>query len=180
MKQFRKLGDHLLLDFCNTWILHRDHEEELLDAPIDLELWSKEFLSVRYELSGRQFTVLLELRSHFRIFFERLLEGKNKLTPDFATFLLRQSLHIEQTSPGFFSLTHSSPLLGKLLEHFFTFSRVIDTNRLKKCANPNCSHLFYDVSKNNRRQWCTMQSCGNVMKVRAFYARKKLQKESRD
>lgn len=44
--------------------------------------------------------------------------------------------------------------------------------RLKRCANPNCSMVFYDQGKNNRRRWCTMAICGNRAKVSAYRARK--------
>lgn len=180
MKNFRKLGDHLLLDFCNTWIKHADHEEELLESGQDLSDWSKEFLNLKTELTARQFTQIKELRDHLRKHFERLVAGKIKVSADFISFLSHQPLHIEQAQTGTLSLQHASPLMGRLLESFYTFSQTLDPQRLKQCTNPNCSHLFYDISKNNRRQWCSMQSCGNVMKARAFYARKKLQKESHE
>jgi predicted RNA-binding Zn ribbon-like protein len=31
--------------------------------------------------------------------------------------------------------------------------------------------LFLDISKNSRRQWCDMQTCGNLAKVRRFRRR---------
>lgn len=46
-----------------------------------------------------------------------------------------------------------------------------DPQRLRKCANPSCRLMFYDVSKGGRRRWCSMQTCGARAKVRAFYRR---------
>lgn len=46
-----------------------------------------------------------------------------------------------------------------------------DLTRLRECPGESCGWLFLDVSKNNRRQWCDMQTCGNVAKVRRFRAR---------
>lgn len=46
---------------------------------------------------------------------------------------------------------------------------------VKKCENPICILYYYDTSKNQRRRWCSMQICGNRMKVAAHYKRKKAQ-----
>ena len=51
-----------------------------------------------------------------------------------------------------------------------------DLSRLKKCENPECSLHFYDTSKNRSRRWCSMATCGNVMKARAHYRRHRRQK----
>jgi predicted RNA-binding Zn ribbon-like protein len=47
-----------------------------------------------------------------------------------------------------------------------------DPRRLRKCANPACRLMFYDVSKAGRRRWCSMQMCGARAKVSAFRARR--------
>lgn len=53
-----------------------------------------------------------------------------------------------------------------------------DPRRLRKCANPSCLLMFYDVSKAGRRRWCSMQTCGARAKVRAF--RQRVRRPSRD
>ncbi len=45
--------------------------------------------------------------------------------------------------------------------------------RLKLCAAEDCAWAFLDSSKNRSRQWCSMGSCGNRRKTRAYRARKK-------
>ena len=42
---------------------------------------------------------------------------------------------------------------------------------VKKCKNPTCILYFYDTSKNHSRNWCSMEICGNRMKVAMFYRR---------
>jgi predicted RNA-binding Zn ribbon-like protein len=38
--------------------------------------------------------------------------------------------------------------------------------RLKHCANQSsCGWIFADTSKNGRRRWCAMQTCGTVSKT---------------
>lgn len=46
-----------------------------------------------------------------------------------------------------------------------------DLTRMRGCPGENCGWLFLDVSKNSRRQWCDMQTCGNLAKVRRFRQR---------
>ena len=45
--------------------------------------------------------------------------------------------------------------------------------RVRECANEEegCGSLFLDYSKSQTRRWCSMESCGNRMKFRAYYER---------
>lgn len=45
--------------------------------------------------------------------------------------------------------------------------------RLRECAGEDCSWLFLDTSRNQRRKWCSMASCGNRAKARRHYARRR-------
>src|SRR5438270_712384 len=40
--------------------------------------------------------------------------------------------------------------------------------RLKACANPGCTWMFWDESKNVSRRWCDPRTCGNLVTVREF------------
>lgn len=46
-----------------------------------------------------------------------------------------------------------------------------ELERLRQCGGEDCSWLFLDQSRNRSRQWCTMDDCGNLAKVRRFRAR---------
>ena len=46
-----------------------------------------------------------------------------------------------------------------------------DLTRIHACGGEDCGWLFEDTSRNRSRQWCTMQDCGNVAKVRRFRTR---------
>jgi predicted RNA-binding Zn ribbon-like protein len=47
-----------------------------------------------------------------------------------------------------------------------------DLTRLHQCGGDDCGWLFEDNSRNRKRQWCDMQDCGNLAKVRRFRARR--------
>jgi predicted RNA-binding Zn ribbon-like protein len=43
-----------------------------------------------------------------------------------------------------------------------------DHNRIRKCGASDCEVYFIDTSKAHRRQWCSMQNCGNREKQRRW------------
>lgn len=50
--------------------------------------------------------------------------------------------------------------------------RVLDgEGRIRSCAGGHCALIFYDGSRANTRQWCSMRRCGNRAKVRRHRAR---------
>jgi predicted RNA-binding Zn ribbon-like protein len=44
---------------------------------------------------------------------------------------------------------------------------------LRMCASDECAWLFLDKTKNQRRRWCDMKTCGNRVKARRHYQRVK-------
>jgi predicted RNA-binding Zn ribbon-like protein len=44
---------------------------------------------------------------------------------------------------------------------------------VRQCASDTCAWLFLDKTKNHRRRWCDMKSCGNRDKARRYYQRQK-------
>jgi predicted RNA-binding Zn ribbon-like protein len=46
-----------------------------------------------------------------------------------------------------------------------------DAARLKRCAEHTCGWVFWDVSKNRSRRWCSMRVCGNRAKARRHAVR---------
>jgi predicted RNA-binding Zn ribbon-like protein len=45
-------------------------------------------------------------------------------------------------------------------------------SRLRICGGEECGWMFLDTSRNQMRQWCDMQDCGNRAKVRRFRERR--------
>jgi predicted RNA-binding Zn ribbon-like protein len=45
--------------------------------------------------------------------------------------------------------------------------------RLKACPEETCRWAFYDHSKNRSARWCSMETCGNMAKARAYRARQR-------
>jgi predicted RNA-binding Zn ribbon-like protein len=53
----------------------------------------------------------------------------------------------------------------------------VDRNRVRKCDQ--CVLHFHDISKKGTRRWCSMQLCGNRLKVAAYAARQRLSAHER-
>ena len=81
---------------------------------------------------------------------------------------LRMQLYCEARKPEdlFAPVVHSAAIL---------FS-AIDRSRVRKCDQ--CVLHFYDISKKGTRRWCSMQLCGNRLKVAAYAARKRSAKNN--
>jgi predicted RNA-binding Zn ribbon-like protein len=42
-------------------------------------------------------------------------------------------------------------------------------SQLRRCANTSsCGWLFFDTSKNQRRRWCAMETCGTAVKMKRY------------
>jgi predicted RNA-binding Zn ribbon-like protein len=46
-----------------------------------------------------------------------------------------------------------------------------DLERLRQCASSTCAWLFLDTTRNGRRRWCDMKTCGNRVKAQRHYER---------
>ncbi len=61
--------------------------------------------------------------------------------------------------------------LGKLVAIAFLADLDGSWSHLKECAGANCDSVFFDRSKNHSGRWCSMSTCGNRAKVRAWRER---------
>jgi predicted RNA-binding Zn ribbon-like protein len=41
-------------------------------------------------------------------------------------------------------------------------------DRVKVCANPDCSYMFYDETRNRSRRFCDAALCGTLSRVRRY------------
>ncbi len=47
-----------------------------------------------------------------------------------------------------------------------------DLSRLRKCKNSKCVLYFYDITKNGTRTWCSLDLCGNKVRMAASRQRR--------
>lgn len=62
--------------------------------------------------------------------------------------------------------------IGRILGTAFLAELDGRWERFRICHDPVCAGVFFDRSKNKSGKWCSMASCGNRSKVRAFRERR--------
>ncbi len=62
-------------------------------------------------------------------------------------------------------------LFAPLAHSAATLFANVDRNRVRKCDQ--CVLHFHDISKKGTRRWCSMQLCGNRLKVAAYASRQR-------
>jgi predicted RNA-binding Zn ribbon-like protein len=70
-----------------------------------------------------------------------------------------------------FAAEHPEDLLSPLAHSAAMLFTEADRNRVRKCEQ--CVLHFHDTSKKGTRRWCSMQLCGNRLKVAAYAARQR-------
>jgi len=71
------------------------------------------------------------------------------------------------------SAGRSSSPIAALLDAVYDCVAEGTWDRLKVCARHACRWAFYDASRNRSGRWCSMEGCGNQVKMRRAYAARK-------
>lgn len=187
------VGDALCLDLLNTVAQGRD----LLPDFASYVRW----LSQAGILSGEEaqavirrwgfnpegtaaLTAVKTLRQTLREAVEAVLAGRPvsaKVLEALNTLLARSPTRAELVSDAAgklqkrFRLDWREPadLLAPVAESAADLLTNTDYGLIRRCANPACTLVFHDRTKNHHRRWCSMAVCGNRAKVTAHRARQK-------
>ena len=185
----------LCLDLANTWSSRHDPAADRLRSYRDLVAWAAQAGTLadgepqrllgqarrRPSDAERVLRRAVELREAVYRVFARLAVGSDPVPEDLeilnrelATALPRLRL---QASRGCCRWEWSAPE-GSLDRMLWPVARSVaqlltsdQVDRVRECASETCSWLFLDASRNRRRKWCDMASCGNRAKARRYYAR---------
>jgi predicted RNA-binding Zn ribbon-like protein len=172
------------IDFVNTEFNDHTGGDRRFDR-LPREEWQRAFLDRwKWEApapaSAVQVAELRRLRSRLRHLLEHAPAGKemdrsaiNYLNRNLASthFVFKverpDRLKIVPLRKGW------SWIIAELVRSTVELITEQDRRRLKVCANPDCSWMFYDGSMNRSRRWCQANYCGNLLKVREFRARRR-------
>ncbi len=196
---FLFVGNHPCLDFVNTQMIVRGKLTDLLESFEDVLLWlvHTKLLTrsqadiARTELDQNETVSLLQqaktLRSTLRDVAERI--ASRKPIPDSTIDTINKFMsprlgypELVRTKAGFARSFHTvtalkDGLLTPLAVAAVDLLCLADFALIKKCANAACILYFYDTTRNHGRNWCSMELCGNRMKVAAFFQRKRTRKK---
>ena len=188
------LAGNTCLDFVNTRPLVKGQAVELLATFDDFVRWLVRAARIDARASadalkrwgegpeGEKVTERARaFRETLRHMAEGLVKSRGLSTEGLAAinFILAEndgSLRLERQGYGFRTRFVARPtqpvaLLGTVAETAAELLSNGDMRLVRRCGNPDCGFYFYDSTRNHRRQWCAMGTCGNLMKVRAFRKR---------
>ncbi|MCP4977561.1 MAG: hypothetical protein GY931_15520 [Maribacter sp.] len=66
-------------------------------------------------------------------------------------------------------IDHPNQIIAPIVKDSYLLITEGRLDRIKEC--PKCGWLFYDVSKNGKRKWCSMEVCGSRAKALDWYRR---------
>jgi predicted RNA-binding Zn ribbon-like protein len=192
------IADDLALDFANTesgrgFPSHQNHFREAANVvewlrhakalPVEEADWLGKRAAERADLAGDLLAGATELRAAIRDIAAAL--GRHAKPPEAALASL-SALHARcvakaELAPGALSCrwlwsVRTAPVEAALGPIALAAVRLFtegDFHRIRECGGHACGWLFYDRSKNNRRQWCEMEVCGNRAKQRRLAARRR-------
>jgi len=196
--EFIFVGGHPAVDFANTLVSPPGLGIDFLRAWPDVIDWlgeAKISTDVRLDVSAARrpeaLKNVLELRRDWKQVLASLVAG-GKVRDHFLTQLNRilavDSFHevLHRVGKKQFHLVRStSELQGDVLarailaRQIALFLAEANLSYLRRCADTSsCALYFYDTTKNHRRQWCSVATCGNRHRVAEFRRRQSEAKES--
>jgi predicted RNA-binding Zn ribbon-like protein len=186
------IGDHPAVDFANTVVIYEGQLTDLLADWTDVIHWlSQAGLSTNAPLqipasrSRNAVERVADLRRGWKTELDKLTAG-GKVSDAFIEMingiLMNDGSHgiLQRTGKTLFRLERSaSKLVGEklalvlLARQIAIFLAEANLTHLHRCANTtSCVLYFYDTTKNHRRQWCSVSTCGNRHKVAQFRKRR--------
>ena len=191
---FLFVGNHLALDFLNTCPVQNGAPVELLPDFAALIRWyqaadllnSREAANLQQQWgqSIRARHLLEALRALRERLRKQILSWEgggavhhstvDELNRLMAEHPLRTRLKEKGHSPStelWFEPRQPEDLFAPLAHSAAMLFANVDRNRVRKCDQ--CVLHFHDTSKKGTRRWCSMQLCGNRLKVAAYAARQR-------
>lgn len=191
---FLFVGNHLALDFLNTRPVQNGEPMELLPDFAALLRWyqaaslltSREAANLQQQWgqSSRGRHVLEAMRALRERLRKEILTWEsggavhhstvhelNRLMAEHPMLTrLKEKGHSPSTEL-WFAPHQPEDLFAPLAHSVAMLFAKVDRNRVRKCDQ--CVLHFHDTSKKGARRWCSMQLCGNRLKVAAYAARQR-------
>jgi predicted RNA-binding Zn ribbon-like protein len=191
---FLFLGNHLALDLLNTRPAPAGEPIELLSDFSALLRWFQTAKLLSHSQAAslkrrwgnsaraqRTLRAIRKLREDLRrevLRWEReeSVQGSfvRELNLFLARFPMRSKVKREAgklSAVAWFEMRWPEGLLAPLAHSAASLFTKVDRSRVRKCAH--CVAHFHDTSKKGTRRWCSMELCGNRLKVAVYAARKR-------
>ncbi len=193
---FLFVGNQLALDFLNTKPVLESEPQELLPNAAALERWliasgivtsQKNRALVRAWRDSRPGEAfvhkLIAFRERLRGAVLRLEAGSMpgaflaEMNVLLKTYPQRMSLRKEGSQvvrDVFFQPQKPEDVWAPIVSATAELLSQLEPSRVRKCESESCIVHFYDTSKKGSRRWCSMNICGNKLKVAAYQRRRRV------
>jgi len=198
---FLFLGNQLALDFVNTRPVQNGEPIELLPNFLALLRWfnaagllnSGQVAALRQEWDGSKrargiaeaMRVLREKLRKQLLTWERGMSVQQTILDELNSLMAKHPMRTRLKVKGKSCLTElwfephePEDLFAPLAHSAAILFADLDRKRVRKCAC--CVLHFHDTSKKGTRRWCSMQLCGNRLKVAAYAARRRQRTQDRN
>jgi predicted RNA-binding Zn ribbon-like protein len=189
--RFLWVGNWQAVDFVNTDIVLERRPVDLLGEPADLTAWLSEAgvdgVDKALASQAKQDEILRKAKAYRALLRGGLVEITCRRALPIALLkatnaMLAQEKPVERLTE---SVTGYQLLIERRFERPASFIAPIaesfakllvegDLCRLRKCKNENCVLYFYDTSKSGTRSWCSLDICGNKMRMAASRERNRV------
>jgi predicted RNA-binding Zn ribbon-like protein len=182
--EFILVGNHPATDLCNTTPVVDGVELDLLSSFEDLLRWS---VAAGVDLPTPSPQLAQRERSVTVVWVRSLRDAlRPLLDPTSGTHDPHELNDVLSRQEGHFALAEGedglvvrvvSPAPSAAIR-LAVSEAVLDVfsypaELVRRCANPACVLLFLDLSRNARRRWCDMSTCGNRAKAATHYERRR-------
>jgi predicted RNA-binding Zn ribbon-like protein len=191
---FLFVGNNIALDFLNTHPVLNGGPVELLPDFDALLGWfqAEDLLSSRNVMDMRRkwgdsaaardvLHHLQEWRERFRSAMvaweaghalpKAILEELNRLLAEYPMLMRLTPTRRHLVSESWFQSQTPEELFAPIAHSAAMLLATADPRRIRKCGN--CVLQFLDTSKKGTRRWCSMELCGNRLKVAAYTERQR-------
>jgi predicted RNA-binding Zn ribbon-like protein len=192
-KSFIFVANQRCIDFVNTEIINQGQKVDLLGSFSDLLSWivlAKTITPAQATRAANQWSnprkvATLDAARSFRTMMREMVDqiARGKVVSAKVVNEINRRLRSVSVYPQVFrkgrgfekrfvsDFMQPAHLLGALAESAAELLCNCNPSLIKRCKNPACILYFYDTTRNHLRNWCSMEICGNRMKVAAFYHR---------
>lgn len=179
---FEPAGNALCLDFTNTVNARPTAKRDLLETPEGLSAWLEALELGHEQMPSAAPSILVELRDFREVVYAllRAVVGGKPMPPGpLASVVSRYAAALSSATwrtiddrviPGW-NLVHPSQIPDLVAASAVQLLQDGPLSRLGQC--PSCGWLFLDTSRNGRRRWCSMATCGSRDKSSRYFDRTK-------
>jgi predicted RNA-binding Zn ribbon-like protein len=191
---FLFVGNQLALDFLNTRFVLDGEMVEKLPCRDAFERWCKaasiaaqadhSAASLTQEDSMAEVRAFRERLREAVLAFEtgevpgqRFLDDLNKVLATYPALIGVSQMEGRLTKRTAFAAAQDGAFWGAIAASVAELLTELDPRRIRKCEN--CVLHFHDISKKGSRLWCSMNLCGNRLKVAAYQRRQRSRRSAK-